>query len=462
MCANSPCLNAGTCQQVNCTSTSAAYECSCVSSGYKPQYNCNPYSVDVCGSSPCQNGGTCVTETPSDTTILENYRYDCKCAQDWFGSVCESHDTIDDCTKPHAFCCSKGGICVDGFHSTSCKCNNGFSGQDCAADDSGVQYTNLTAGGPNGELPCANAMTSSIPVDPCASKPCGTHTGGNGAQWDNAAPGGCLANTAPPTLGNYSCTCSVQLGYTATTDGKHCCQDPNQCINGIPVFTWLATKVKATDMSGNDIMTQCGMTCQCTAGYGGTLCDTVAPCPVGAGDPCTSSPCQNAGTCLCQGAAGGASYSCQCDIGYTGDVCDTRTNICNDMGVDQCQPANPCQNGGTCHDKCASFKCDCTTSYQGATCQYSRVYDSDPCSSSPCVNGGVCSLAFATASNNYASYQCTCTDNDAILGKDFFGPLCQGGAMNSLGCRPFAFRAPVPVPPRATGRRPSSSAMRLI
>ena len=36
-------------------------------------------------------------------------------------------------------------------------------------------------------------------------------------------------------------------------------------------------------------------------------------------DECTSSPCQNGGTCI----VGINSYNCSCDVGYVGDNCQT-------------------------------------------------------------------------------------------------------------------------------------------
>ena len=37
------------------------------------------------------------------------------------------------------------------------------------------------------------------------------------------------------------------------------------------------------------------------------------------------------------------SFSCICDAGYTGTRCNTEIN--------ECQPTNPCQNGGSCTDR---------------------------------------------------------------------------------------------------------------
>ncbi|CAH1774526.1 unnamed protein product [Owenia fusiformis] len=48
-------------------------------------------------------------------------------------------------------------------------------------------------------------------------------------------------------------------------------------------------------------------------------------CP-GSGDPCSSDPCQNAGTC--HRGYGGSSYTCSCNKGFTGENCETSSGLC--------------------------------------------------------------------------------------------------------------------------------------
>ncbi|XP_071959436.1 uncharacterized protein [Antedon mediterranea] len=102
-------------------------------------------------------------------------------------------------------------------------------------------------------------------------------------------------------------------------------------------------------------------------------------------DHCSPNPCQNAGVC----SQSGASFTCQCTSGYEGNTCQTLSDLCS---------PNPCQNSGVCSQSGASFTCQCTSGYEGNTCQTL----SDLCSPNPCQNSGVCS-------QSGASFTCQCT-----------------------------------------------------
>ena len=70
---------------------------------------------------------------------------------------------------------------------------------------------------------------------------------------------------------------------------------------------------------------------------------------------CSSSPCQNGGTCEDQVG----SYICLCTDGYEGSLCEDNSDDCN---------PNPCLNGGSCTDDINSYMCNCSPGYEGATC----------------------------------------------------------------------------------------------
>ncbi|GFS98230.1 hypothetical protein TNCV_944151 [Trichonephila clavipes] len=72
--------------------------------------------------------------------------------------------------------------------------------------------------------------------------------------------------------------------------------------------------------------------------------------------------------------------------------------------VDLCSN-NPCQNGGSCEIKGASFMCQCKSSYFGQNCER------DPCTDQPCLNGGICKLHKDT-------FKCYCKE-------PFFGTKCE-------------------------------------
>ncbi|KAI8517066.1 hypothetical protein Bbelb_056470 [Branchiostoma belcheri] len=79
-------------------------------------------------------------------------------------------------------------------------------------------------------------------------------------------------------------------------------------------------------------------------------------CAVEDADECSSTPCQNGGTCT----AGDSSYTCECVDGYTGDNCET--------DIDDCAP-NPCNNSGNCTDGVNSYTCDCEDGFAGDNCE---------------------------------------------------------------------------------------------
>lgn len=51
---------------------------------------------------------------------------------------------------------------------------------------------------------------------------------------------------------------------------------------------------------------------------------------------------------------------CQCQPGFTGKMCE--------VDIDECS-SSPCQNGGTCEDKIDSFNCICVPGFGGDRCE---------------------------------------------------------------------------------------------
>ncbi|XP_053406641.1 protocadherin Fat 4-like [Mercenaria mercenaria] len=153
-------------------------------------------------------------------------------------------------------------------------------------------------------------------------------------------------------------------------------------------------------------------------------------------DECSSSPCQNGGTC----SSSVNVYTCQCVPGYIGTNCETNK--------DECDP-QPCMNNGICTDAVNFFSCNCTEGWNGTTCTdvcTSNTYgrnckeqcncntsrlipnvDNQQCDiktgackcnenwvgyscedKDECVNSSICSGSNVVCENTIGRYYCTC------------------------------------------------------
>jgi hypothetical protein len=74
------------------------------------------------------------------------------------------------------------------------------------------------------------------------------------------------------------------------------------------------------------------------SGYAGKTCQEET-------DPCTSSPCQNSGTC----ARNGTQFRCDCGPGFGGPLCQHNLNECM---------SSPCVHG-ICVDQQDGYRCFC-------------------------------------------------------------------------------------------------------
>lgn len=132
-------------------------------------------------------------------------------------------------------------------------------------------------------------------------------------------------------------------------------------------------------------------TCQCASGYSGSNCTgalfpprSIAPlfvCRVfslsdlvlvvvviSGGNPCSSAPCTNGGTCVRGNGSSAANYSCQCAAGYSGATCaSTPANCSAGYGGANCSSCASnytkagSVNGSTCiRDNCATPPGGCT------------------------------------------------------------------------------------------------------
>ncbi|XP_063265940.1 protein crumbs homolog 2 isoform X1 [Prinia subflava] len=108
VCASSPCLNDGACEDLF-----NAFRCGC-SAGWAGQ-RCEA-NVDDCQPSPCVHGD-CVDAVAD---------FQCECFRGFIGKRCDIN--VDDCVRHQ---CLNGATCVDGVYGYSCKCPPQYSGPRC-------------------------------------------------------------------------------------------------------------------------------------------------------------------------------------------------------------------------------------------------------------------------------------------------------------------------------------------
>ncbi|NXL56514.1 CRUM1 protein, partial [Chordeiles acutipennis] len=108
VCASSPCLNAGTCQDLF-----NSFSCAC-SAGWGGLL-CES-NIDDCQPSPCVHGD-CVDAVAD---------FQCECFRGFIGKKCDIN--VDDCVRHQ---CLNGATCIDGVYGYSCKCPPQYSGPRC-------------------------------------------------------------------------------------------------------------------------------------------------------------------------------------------------------------------------------------------------------------------------------------------------------------------------------------------
>ena len=96
-------------------------------------------------------------------------------------------------------------------------------------------------------------------------------------------------------------------------------------------------------------------------------------------DPCSLMPpiCGKNGECASD-KRNDYYYNCICNNGYLGGHCEIEFNLCS---------SSPCMNGGLCKQvNSTSYVCECNIPFIGENCD--NVFD--PCNSDTCLNNGTC------------------------------------------------------------------------
>ena len=128
-----------------------------------------------------------------------------------------------------------------------------------------------------------------------------------------------------------------------------------------------------------------GYTCQCTAGFTGSNCDTDI-------NECSDAPCMNGGTCKNMINA----FECTCVPGYTGSDCGDDIDEC-ELGIEMCR------NGGTCVNNRGGFDCQCRGPWGGGTCEECVL--SEGCTRGSC---GESVFTCSTCQNQYSLVNGSC------------------------------------------------------
>ncbi|XP_023016013.2 cubilin [Leptinotarsa decemlineata] len=340
-CANNPCQNGGTCQDMFNN-----FLCRCPDGWEGP--NCSE-DINECArfvgtDLGCQNGATCVNKPGT---------YECICIGGFLGIHCSKRKA--DCFSGGGELCGHG-TCVSQNNALGykCICDQGWttdgSNQACVIDVNECKLNHPPCS-VSPHVECINVPGSFY----CA--PCPSGFTGNGyhcSDVDECATnnGGCsvdpmvlcinthgsrICGLCPPGYSGDGITCTYQGVCNVNNGGCHnlaTCRD-------------------------NSKISSSYVECICPPGYVG---NGIGPngC-VRSSHPCSPNPCKN-GACSMNNSTG--DYTCTCRLGYSGRNCDV-------MLRNPCNP-NPCLNDGECQNIDNYHTCKCKAGYVGRFCQIQR------------------------------------------------------------------------------------------
>lgn len=124
----------------------------------------------------------------------------------------------------------------------------------------------------------------------------------------------------------------------------------------------------------------------------------------------------------------GLEFSCSCALGWTSQYCDSEINECE---------SSPCQNGGVCVDKIASYACACPMGFTGLNCEEEIL----KCENSPCKNNALClmeeGIPVCYCVPDYHGERCELQYDECQL-----GPRCLNGGVCIDGVDSFTCSCP--------------------
>merc|ERR1711871_140583 len=381
----------------------------------------------------CSNHGICKINATAAT---------CKCDEGWFG---------DDCSSGCQQACNNHGECLVEEGAFKCKCDAGFGGEACqkVVCDPACPVNarcELSMTGGNGQ-PVVVTGRFCVCVDGFAGKNCDRPACKTDKE---CGPGKCKDRECVCDNGYGGSFCERPACSNATGDMANCskhgtCQSNDACACAPHFFgvacekAWCSGNPNAPeDCNGNG---KCmatptgGVACKCKDGFRGSLCESKR-CPM----DCSGKGQCIEGVCKCAGNFSG--------VGCERPVCPKFNDLecagdqrgkCNSKGVCECRvgytgdacQARPCQencnNQGTCS---ADGKCQCFCDKQrgcfvGDTC---KTQTCPSANGKMCGGQGLCVMNKCVCYKPFSGYTCTVQvcPNTQAPGPNSSLPQCSG------------------------------------